>query len=204
MHDLLMNFIFWLKGLSYLGIVLALTIETIPGEIVLPLAGYWVYQGDFNIWLTILAGTIGGVTGPLTLYVLGRYGGRPLILKYGKYFFIKEKHLDSSDKFFQKYGNGVAFFGRFIPGLRTAISIPCGIAKMNVWAFICYTGLAMIPITSLYVLLGVKLGENWEQVGDILSPYLKPIGIFLLLFFIAFFALKLKKKQKNKQLDTTS
>ena len=69
---------------------MALTFEFIPAEVVLPMVGYWVYEGDMNFWLAVLAGTLGGTTGPLTLYALGYYGGRPLLIKYGKYFFIKE------------------------------------------------------------------------------------------------------------------
>lgn len=151
MEEMIIHFIEFLKQFSYFGIILALTIETVPAEIVLPMAGYWVFQGDMNFLLAVLAGTLGGTTGPLTLYALGRYGGRPLILKYGKYFFVKEQHIDASDHFFRKYGASVAFIGRFIPGIRTAISIPCGISKMNVWKFSLYTFLAMLPITTLYI-----------------------------------------------------
>lgn len=194
MHDLLMNFIILLKDFSYLGIIIALSIETIPGEIVLPLAGYWVYLGDFNFGLTVLAGVTGGVIGPLTLYALGRYGGRPMILRYGKYFFINEKHLNASETFFEKYGFGVAFFGRFIPGIRTAISIPCGIAKMNVWKFTFFTFLAMLPVTILYVYLGYQLGENWEQVGSVVNPYLRPLGLIILLSIVSLIFIKLRKK----------
>lgn len=73
-----MPIIEFLKGFSYFGIMLALSFEFIPAELVLPLAGYWVYQGDFNYYLVVLAGTIGGVIGPITLYCLGRFGGRRL------------------------------------------------------------------------------------------------------------------------------
>jgi len=186
-----------LKQLSYFGVILALTFEFVPAELVLPLVGYWVYQGDMNLYLAILAGTIGGVFGPLTLYALGRYGGRPLVLKYGKYFLVKEKEIDAADRFFDKYGAGVAFFGRFIPGVRTAISLPCGMAKMNVWQFSIYTFVAMLPITALYVYLGYKLGPKWEDVGPIVSQYMQPIGIGLLIIIVVFFIFKyVKKKQK--------
>jgi len=128
METLIMQMVESFKELSYFGIMLALTFEFVPAELVLPLAGYWVYEGDMNLIGAIIAGSIGGVLGPLTLYALGRYGGRTVILKYGKYFFIKEEHMDKSDQFFEKYGGAVAFLGRFVPGVRTAISIPCGIA----------------------------------------------------------------------------
>lgn len=195
MEHLIIQFIEFLKQFSYIGIIIALTIETVPAEIVLPMVGYWVYQGDMNFYLAVLVGAIGGTTGPLTLYAIGRYGGRPFLLKYGKFFFIKKKHLDSSDVFFEKYGAVVAFAGRFIPGVRTAISIPCGITKMNVWIFSIYTFLAMIPITALYVYLGKQLGANWEKVGPLASKYMLPFAIIILLLII-FYALIRYRKNK--------
>lgn len=194
MEQLILEFIHFLKGLSYTGIVIALTFEFVPAELVLPLAGYWVYQGDFQLIPTILAGTIGGTTGPLTLYLLGRYGGRPFIEKYGKYFFIRSHQLDASDRFFDKYGGGVAFFGRFLPGVRTLISIPCGIAKMNVVKFMIYTFLAMLPITSLYVYLGYKLGPQWEQVAPLAKQYMMPIALAIVVGILIYAVVKRKLK----------
>ncbi|WNS45459.1 DedA family protein [Paenibacillus sp. MMS20-IR301] len=177
------EFILFFKSMSYAGIVIALSFEFVPAELVLPLAGYWVYLGDMKLVLTILAGTLGGTLGPLTLYALGRFGGRPFIEKYGKYLWIRPHHLDASDRFFEKYGSGVAFSGRFIPGVRTLISIPCGIARMNVFKFSLYTFLAMLPITSLYVYLGFKLGAQWEHVDEIVKPYIIPSATIIILGF---------------------
>jgi membrane protein DedA with SNARE-associated domain len=195
MEALIMQMIEAFKELSYFGITLALTFEFIPAELVLPLAGYWVYQGEMNLFGAIMAGSIGGVLGPLTLYALGRYGGRVAILKFGKYFLIKEEHMDKSDQFFEKYGAAVAFLGRFVPGVRTAISIPCGIAKMSVWKFIIYTYLAMLPVTAVYVYLGYVLGPQWESAGEIFSQYanylLIPIALLIIWMFV--------KKKKTKR-----
>lgn len=184
MEDLIFQMIEAFKGLSYFGIMLALTFEFVPAELVLPLAGYWVFEGDMNLYGAIFAGSIGGVLGPLTLYALGRYGGRAAIIKFGKYFFIKDEHINKSDQFFEKYGGSIAFLGRFVPGVRTAISIPCGMAKMNVWKFIIYTYLAMLPVTAIYVYLGYKLGPQWEKAGEVFSQYanylLIPIAVFII------------------------
>ncbi|MCY8920084.1 DedA family protein [Bacillus atrophaeus] len=194
---LVMQLIEAFKSLSYFGIFLALCIEFIPAEIVLPLAGYWVSKGDMTLIGVIIAGSLGGVAGPLTLYWIGRYGGRPFLERFGKYIFIKPEALDKSDQFFQKHGGFVAFSGRFLPGIRTLISIPCGIAKMNVWAFSVYTFLAMLPITFVYVYLGVKLGQNWKEVGSILDQYMLPAGICIVLVFAIYLFMK-KKKKKSK------
>lgn len=183
-----------LKGLSYFGIMLALTLEFVPAELVLPLAGYWVYEGDLVLYGAILAGSIGGVLGPLTLYALGRFGGRPMILKYGKYFLVTEEHINKSDKFFEKYGGGVAFFGRFVPGVRTAVSIPCGLTKMNVWKFIFFTYIAMLPLTTLYVYVGYRLGPQWGLAGEIMGQYLNllVLPVVLLIIWLLF-----RRKKQN-------
>lgn len=190
MEELVVSFIEFLKQFSYLGILFALTIEFIPAEIVLPLAGFWVYEGDMVYWLVVLAGTIGGVTGPLTLYALGRFGGRPFLLKYGKYLFIKEKEINKADLFFEKHGGIVAFTARFLPGVRTLISIPCGMAKMNVWVFSIYTFAAMFPITAFYVYLGVQLGPRWKNVGSVADQYFLPIAIGIAVFLVLYFLWK--------------
>jgi membrane protein DedA with SNARE-associated domain len=193
-ETLIMQLLDALKGLSYFGIMLALTFEFVPAELVLPLAGYWVYEGKMNLLGAIFAGSIGGVLGPLTLYALGRYGGRVAIVKFGKYFLVKEEHIDKADRFFEKYGGAVAFLGRFIPGVRTAISIPCGMAKMNVWKFIIYTYLAMLPVTSVYVYLGYSLGPQWENAGELFGKYANYllIPIMLLIMWIIVKRRKLK------------
>ncbi|MGM0920155.1 MAG: DedA family protein [Bacillota bacterium] len=186
MEHYILAFIEYFKDLSYFGVLLALCFEFVPAEVVLPLAGYWVYQGDMALWGTVLAGTVGGTIGPLTLYALGRYGGRPFLIKYGKYMFINEENLSKADAFFEKNGAMVAFTARFLPGVRTLISIPCGMAKMNVWIFSIYTFAAMLPITFLYVFLGFKLGDKWEEVGGMANDYLLPAGVVIVIVFLLY------------------
>ena len=188
------------KGFGYFGVLLALCFEFIPAEIVLPMAGFWISQGEFNYYLMVLAGTVGGTIGPITLYALGRYGGRPLVLKYGKYFLINEKQVNASDKFFAKYGAGVAFFARFMPVVRTAISVPCGMAKMSLAKFSIYTFAAMLPITALYVYLGVKLGENWEEAGALFKHYLQPFIIVIAILALIYGVYKYRQKLLERRL----
>lgn len=196
-EEIIITFLDSFKDLSYFGVVLALTFEFIPAELVLPLVGYWVYQGDLNIILAILAGSIGGVTGPLTLYALGRFGGRPLIDKYGKYFFIRERDMETAEKFFERYGPVIAFLGRFIPGVRTVISVPCGMAKMNIWVFVVYTYLAMLPITVAYVYVGFRFGPHWADAVSVISLYLKPLGIGIMLVLLVILIFRYKKNRKK-------
>lgn len=107
MNNLILEAMDFLKQLSYFGILLALCFEFVPAELVLPLAGFWIYEGEFNIHLMALAGTIGGTVGPMTLYALGKYGGRPMVERYGKFFLVNQKQIDASDRFFDKYGGCV-------------------------------------------------------------------------------------------------
>ena len=188
------------KGFGYFGVLLALCFEFIPAEIVLPLAGFWISQGEFNYYLMVLAGTVGGTIGPITLYALGRYGGRPLVLKYGKYFLVNEKQVNAADKFFAKYGAGVAFFARFMPVVRTAISVPCGMAKMSLAKFSIYTFAAMLPITALYVYLGIKLGENWEEAGALFKQYLQPFIIVIAILALIYGIYKYRQKLLERRL----
>ncbi|MBY6038357.1 DedA family protein [Fictibacillus nanhaiensis] len=195
MEALILSFIDFLKQFSYLGLIIALTFEFVPAELVLPLAGFWVFEGDMNYWVAVLAGTLGGTLGPLTLYALGRYGGRPFLMKYGKYVFIKEKEINAADRFFGKYGAGVAFFGRFLPGVRTTISVPCGMARMNVWVFSTYTFLAMLPITAFYIYLGKQFGPQWKDVGTKAEEYMLPIAGLIILAGSLLIILKKSKKK---------
>ncbi|MCY8230713.1 DedA family protein [Priestia filamentosa] len=196
MEQMILDFIEYFKSLSYFGIMLALTFEFVPAELVLPLAGTWVQDGDMNLWLTVLAGTIGGVTGPLTLYAVGRYGGRPFLQRFGRFFFIKDKQINAADAFFQKHGAIVAFTGRFLPGIRTLISIPCGMAKMNVWVFSVYTFLAMLPTTFFYVYIGYKFGDQGKEIASKLLDEYKWEVILGVVVLIVIYALIKKKRKK--------
>ncbi|MGG0187128.1 DedA family protein [Bacillus rhizoplanae] len=199
MEQLILDFINYLKQFSYFGVIFALTFEFVPAEIVLPLVGYWVYEGDMNFWIAVLAGTIGGTTGPLTLYAIGYYGGRPLLLKYGKYFFIKEEQIQKADDFFAKYGPVVAFTGRFIPGVRTLISVPCGMAKMNIVQFTIYTFVAMVPVTTLYIYVGMKLGPHWQKAGAMVDQYMLPILGVVFVFIIGIVISKMVRKKSRTE-----
>ncbi|MFC7373602.1 DedA family protein [Fictibacillus iocasae] len=198
MESMILSFVEYLKQFGYIGVIIALTFEFVPAELVLPLAGYWVYEGDLNFWGTVIAGTVGGTLGPLTLYAVGRYGGRPFLLKYGKYVFIREKEIKAADDFFEKYGAGVAFFGRFLPGVRTTISVPCGMAKMNVWVFSIYTFIAMFPITAFYVYLGEKFGPKWKEAGPMVKEYMGPIALVIVAALIVLVLIKYNKHRKLK------
>lgn len=178
--------------------MLGLMIEVIPSEIVLAYGGFLVSSGHINFVGAVLFGIIGGVIAQLFVYWIGRYGGRPVLEKYGKYIFIHKKHIDYAEAWFTKYGTGVIFTARFIPVVRHAISIPAGISKMNVWRFTLLTTLAIIPWSMLFVYLGYVLGDQWEHVDEKAAPYITPILLIALALLIVYFVIKMVKNRSGK------
>ncbi len=165
---------------GYLGIFIMMAIESsfipFPSEIVLIPAGYLASQGDMSIGMIMSAALGGSMVGAFVNYYLALTLGRKLLMKYGKYFFIKENALAKMDIYFSKHGHISTFTGRLIPGIRQLISIPAGIARMNLVEFSIYTALGAGLWALILTLLGYFIGENQELI-DI---YLKQIVIGIL------------------------
>ncbi|MBJ8052937.1 DedA family protein [Bacillus cereus] len=186
------------EGLGYWGIMLGLMIEIIPSEIVLAYAGYLVSNGSISFVGAVIFGTIGGVIAQVFVYWIGRYGGRPVLERYGKYIFIHKKQIDAAEDWFNRYGTGVIFTARFIPVVRHAISIPAGITKMPISRFITLTGLAIIPWSIIFIYLGETLGENWGNINDVAGPYVKSFAIGGVLLIILYFTIKIVLKKRTQ------
>ncbi len=189
------NVLLYLADLGYFGIALGLMIEIIPSEIVLSYGGFMISQGTIGWPLAVVAAVIGGLFSQLFLYWFARYGGRPLILKYGKYLLITEHHLDLAERWFLKYGQGVIFGARFIPVVRHAISIPAGLAKMDQTKFSLYTILAIIPWSILFLYLGETLGTNWRSIKEVAAPYTNGVLIAAVVMILVY--VFLKKRQRT-------
>lgn len=194
--ELIHSVLVFLEGLGYWGIMLGLMLEVIPSEIVLSYAGYLVSTGSITFWGAVAFGTIGGVIAQLFIYWIGRYGGRPVLERYGKYILIQKKHIDYAEDWFNRYGTGVIFTARFIPVVRHAISIPAGIAKMSHAKFITLTTLAVIPWSIVFVYLGFKLGTEWESINKVAGPYVKYFALAAIVSAIGYFVLKKMMKKK--------
>ncbi|MBT2281735.1 DedA family protein [Priestia megaterium] len=188
----------YLSKLGYIGIASALMIEVIPSEVVLSYAGFLVSQGKMTLIGAVIAGTIGGVIAQIFLYILGSYGGRPLLMRYGKLLLISPKHLEKSEVWFNHYGAGVVFFARFIPVIRHAISIPAGITKMPLIRFIGYTIAAIVPWSFLFIYLGKTLGNNWQQINQVSGLYVKVALLFAILAIVLYFVIKIIRQNKVK------
>ncbi|MGC2423863.1 MAG: DedA family protein [Nitrospirota bacterium] len=173
-----------ISAMGYLGIMLMMAIESacipLPSEIIMPFSGYLVFTGRFGLLEVALAGAAGCVLGSALAYWVGVYGGRPFLLKYGKYVLITPKELDSADRWFDRYGDGAIFISRLLPVIRTFISLPAGIAKMNFPKFVIYTFIGSFPWCLGLAWLGKKLGENWITLGKYFHQLDALIGVVII------------------------
>ena len=173
---------------DYFSVIVLMALESacipIPSEIIMPFSGYLALIGQFNLWMIAFCATIGNLIGSLVAYFVGFYEGRPLLEKYGKYLFINHRDVKKADQLFEKHGFVAVFFGRLLPIVRTFISLPAGIARMDLRKFILYTFIGSFPWNFGLAYLGFRLGEEW----NVLEPYFHKfdilIGLIIGLFII--------------------
>ena len=160
---------------GYGGIVILMGIESacipLPSELIMPFAGYLVYQGAMKLVLVATAGAIGCNLGSLVAYEIGCYGGRPLVERYGRWILMGRRELDWADRFFTRWGYLAVFIARLLPVIRTFIALPAGIARMPRVRFHVYTFLGSWPWCFGLAWLGMKLGENWRGIGKYLHKF---------------------------------
>ena len=158
---------------GYAGITILMAIESacipLPSELIMPFAGYLVFQGTFKLLWVATAGALGCNLGSLIAYEIGCYGGRPLVERYGRWILMGHRELDWADRFFARWGYLAVFVGRLLPVIRTFIALPAGIARMPRGRFHLYTFLGSWPWCLGLAWLGMKLGENWRELGKISS-----------------------------------
>ncbi|MEW6447920.1 MAG: DedA family protein [Bacillota bacterium] len=158
-----------IASLGYWGIALGMAIEScnipLPSEVILPFGGYLVSQGKLNYFLAVLAGNIGGTIGSIVSYYLGARGGRPFLERYGRYFWISPRELAVADRWFARWGEATVFFTRLLPVIRTFISFPAGVSRMNFKRFVVYTFMGSLPWSFFLTYLGVKLGQHREAIA---------------------------------------
>jgi membrane protein DedA with SNARE-associated domain len=158
----------WIAEAGYAGLFLLIAGESallpIPSEVILPFAGFLVFSGKMTFWLAVLIAILGQIFGSAASYAVGYYGGRPIVLRYGKYFLLNHKHFEHVESWFSKHGMQAVFFGRLLPVVRTIISFPAGITKVNFKKFLLYSTLGIVPWTILLIYIGFKLGEKWQSI----------------------------------------
>lgn len=197
----IINFILYtVSGWGYTGIFLLMFIESsfipFPSEVVMVPAGYLIHQGEMSFAPVLLSGMAGSIAGALFNYYFALFVGRKFLQRYGKYFFISPESLEKVEDFFAAHGAFSTFSGRLIPVIRQLISIPAGLARMNMAKFIIYTWLGASIWLIILVLLGYFIGQNQELLQEYLHVIV--ISILCLLAVAAVFYVKwYKNRQKN-------
>jgi membrane protein DedA with SNARE-associated domain len=198
-HEIANTIVGYIGDMGYWGIFLLMFLEStffpFPSEIIMIPAGYLAYKGEMNVYIVVLIGIFGSVAGALFNYYLAMYFGRKFILKYGKYFFIKEETLDKLEAFFTKHGELSTFNGRLIPGIRQLISLPAGLAKMNIAKFSFYSALGAGIWVIVLVSLGYLLGSNEELISEYLHSATL-IALVSVAFITIFYIVRHKRRQK--------
>lgn len=192
-----------IENIGVVGAGIFIAIESIviplPSELVLLLSGFNVSIGEFSFFPVWIATTIGSLAGAYALYGIGfavsREGINNLVTKFGRYVGIKQRDVDSAFSWFEKYGSFVIFFGRLIPLIRSLVSIPAGLAKMNLIRFSLLTIAGSGIWNALWIYVGIQLGERWRDAEE-WAKYLD-YGIYaLVVSFVIFFVAK-KIRSRN-------
>lgn len=198
MHQIIEFIVSVVGNLGYFGIFIMMFLESsffpFPSEIVMIPAGFLAHKGEMNAFLAILCGSAGSLSGAMFNYYLCYFFGRNLIEKYGKFVGINETKMQKFENFFNQHGEISTFNCRLIPGIRQYISLPAGLAKMNLAKFCIYTTLGATIWVSILVLLGYFLGEN----QNLLDKYLHIITIALIFVVCVIFALYFYLAKRRK------
>ncbi len=196
--DVISLFGYW--GIAFL-MLLENVIPPIPSELIMPLAGFAVAKGEMNMTLAIAAGTFGSVLGGLAWYYVGKILGidriRTLADKYGKWLGISSKDVMATQKWFSKRGYWAIGLGRLVPGIRTYISVPAGIANMPMFQFLVYSTIGSLAWISLLTAAGFWLGASYEKVGEFLGPISKIVLISIVVLVVVRILSQLTKKNTN-------
>jgi len=197
MHELIMWLVNTIGALGYSGIFLLMAMESsvipIPSELVMPPAGYLAHQGQMNIWLAILMGTVGSLVGAYANYYAAHYLGRPLLLKYGKYVWITEEKFAKVEQYFKDHGEISTFIGRLLPVVRHLISLPAGLAGMNHVKFSLYTLAGAGIWVTILTWIGYVIGAEQELIMKYSHQAL--IGVVVVSTVIIYFYVRNHRKK---------
>lgn len=167
-QQLAVYFTYIIEQLGYWGAGFLMALESmvapVPSELVMPFVGFLAAEGKFTIEGAILATSVGSIVGSLLSYYLGYFGGRPLVLKVGRYLLLNREHLEWTERWFAKHGSWTILVSRFIPVVRHLISIPAGLGKMRLVPFCVYTLIGATAWNGFLLACGYKLRQNWTLV----------------------------------------
>lgn len=198
-----------IEQFGYFGVFFLILIENvfppIPSEVILLISGFFSSYTSLSVFYMILASTLGSFLGAIILYYIGKIFNKERLKKivngrFGKILFLKEKDIDKADEWFDNKGNKSVFFCRFVPIVRSLISIPAGMSEMPMGKFIIYTICGSMIWNTVLICLGYRLGSNWEYVLTILDKY-KMVVIVILVIIFGYVIIKFyRKKRKSKKI----
>ena len=208
MQEIIISF---MDQFGYLGIMLLVALENvfppIPSEVILAFGGFMTTYTSLHVVGVIISATIGSVVGAIILYFIGKLLNKERLIsivsgKVGKILRLKPKDIEKADKWFDERGNVAVFFCRFVPIVRSLISIPAGMSDMPIRSFLLFTTIGTLIWNTVLVILGSKMGEDWTKIVDFISEYASITLIVLVIGFIAFVAWfyfgRLHKKKKRR------
>ncbi|MDG6997959.1 MAG: DedA family protein [Nitrososphaerota archaeon] len=186
---------------GYAGIFALMVMESatlpVPSEVVLPLAGFLVYQGHMDFWIAVTVASVGSIIGTLTDYSIGYYLGRAAIIRYGRIVRLNEGHLATSERWFAKYGNITVLLARFVPLIRTLVAFPAGIAEMKLWKFVAYSAVGIIVWDAFLIYVGFLAGQNSTAIIDTLSRIFLPLGVIALAISALIIAIWIRRRKRK-------
>lgn len=199
-----------MEQFGYLGVFLLIAVENIfppiPSEVILIGGGFLTTTINLNVVIMIIAATLGSVIGAIALYFIGKIFNKERLKKIvsgkiGKILRLKEKDIDMADEWFDKKGNITVFFCRFVPIVRSLISIPAGMSEMPMLKFLAYTTVGSLIWNTVLIFIGNRVGDNWESILGIFDKYSHIVLIILVIIFIGFIVwfYKFRKTKKNKK-----
>ncbi len=187
---------------GYFGIFILMVLESmvapVPSELVMPFAGFLVADGKMSFWLAVIVSGLASVTGSLISYYLAFFGGKELINKFGKFALLDKEELAWTEQWFRKRGSGTILISRFIPVVRHLISIPAGLARMDIRKFILFTAVGATAWNSFLLWAGMQLRERWLLV----ESYSKPLDVIVVALIAAAIAYYAYKHVKRRGLAT--
>lgn len=201
MIEMLSGFIIHLiQSSGYLGIFLLMMLESalipIPSEVTMPFAGYLVGRDELSFVFVVIIGALGNLVGSWIGYAFGYFLEETIIVtlikKYGKFILVTIDEYNHSLKWFNKFGDKIAFFSRILPVVRTFISLPAGLAEMNFWKFSIYTFLGSLIWSGVLTYIGVYLGSKWEAIAGFFHKFDLIIFALLILAVLLYINHKLK------------
>lgn len=177
----------FIEATGYVGVFCLMLVESanipVPSEVIMPFSGFLVVQDHLSFWWVVAAGAFGNLAGSLLSYYVALFGGRPFLERYGRFFFVSRREIASAENLFFKHGSATVFFSRLLPIVRTFISFPAGLSRMNIWKFSAYTLAGSFLWSLLLTYLGFVAGENWDMLEVYFRRFDWVVAIVLLLGF---------------------